>query len=322
VNAAFETLYECLYALVRLAAPIIPFLTEKIFQNLVRSTFADAPLSVHLTAYPQLNDAWRDDSLTEEMRAIMRLNTLALSAREERKLKVRQPLATLTIGPRDAVEKRAAERFREMLGADLNVKEVRIADLGSPSPVSAQVKPNFKTLGPRVGKNMKAVAAAIEAQATTLAGAVAKGESEFSVLVDGEKFRLTPDDLLVNKEPPAHLAVAEDYGTWVAFDTTLTEELRLEGTMRDLLRRLQMLRKEVGLEIEDRIHIAWHSDAKPLVDVFARWESYLADELLCVRMTRETAKPPGADGSEIDVAGSMLWIKLTRAAAPHLPASP
>ena len=316
VRAAFETLYECLYSLIRLAAPIIPFITEEMYQNLVRGCHEDAPISVHLTSYPVPNERARDQPLTEEMRAVMRLNSLALSAREAKKIKVRQPLAKLVVGPQDKLEQRAATRFLEMLKTDLNVKEVHVEDPGSQSPLSYEVKPNYKALGQRAGKLMKPLAAWIADNSDALVTKLQNGTVEITADVGGESIALTASDLQLVANAPETLSVVEDRRTWVAIETTITDDLRLEGLMRDLLRRLQMLRKEVGLEIEDRIHLTWQSDSQDVNAVFARWQGYLADELLCVGIDRlQSAKPVPAEPQAVKVSGEPVTIWIRRNAS-------
>ncbi|MDY6842954.1 MAG: isoleucine--tRNA ligase, partial [Thermodesulfobacteriota bacterium] len=156
-KAAFETLFECLHVATRLAAPIIPFMTEKMYHNMVCSVIPNVPESIHLTEYPVYDQTKVDHELAEDMNAVLRLNRLSLSARESKKIKVRQPLPCLTIGPQNEIEQRAANRFADMLKSMLNVKKLVVADPGLMSPLMYQVKPHLKTLGPRFGKKVKAL---------------------------------------------------------------------------------------------------------------------------------------------------------------------
>jgi len=193
-DAAFETLYECLFGVLRLAAPVIPFLTEAMYQNTVRNVVDDAPVSVHLTDYPTGDSERVDDALTESMRAVMRITSLALSARDAQKLKVRQPLAKLTVGPADVSEKRAAEQFRDMLAEDLNVKEVVVLEPGTESPLEYEVKPNYRALGPRYGAKMKAIARAVGEQGEQLLQALRAERASIPLELDDETLELEPDD--------------------------------------------------------------------------------------------------------------------------------
>ena len=281
LQAALQTLGQCIEVVVRLAAPLIPFVTEGMYQHLVSAIDASAPRSVHHTAYPQADPELIDQPLTERMRAVKRITSLALSAREAKKIKVRQPLSLLRIGPRDNIEREAIARFEQMLLDDLNVKCVQIADAGEKSPLQYRVSANYKSLGPRLGQQMKVVAKAIDSEADALLRRWQEGADDFTVQVGEASVSLTRDDLNVRSISPEGQSAAEDRGTWLSFDTTLTEALLVEGTMRDLLRRLQVLRKDIGLEIEDRIHLRWSSDSARLRQVFADWGDFVRAELLC-----------------------------------------
>lgn len=309
-RAALQTLQECLERTIRLIAPLVPFLAEAMYQNLVRGVDADAAESVHHTAYPAPDDTRTDRGLTDEMRAVKRITSLALAAREAKKIKVRQPLALMRVGPRDALEARAAERFRDMLLDDLNVKDVEIVEPGTKSPLSYEVKPNFKTLGARLGGKMKATAAAISANAPSLLAAFGEGASELVLEVDGEPLVLQRDDLELRASAPADQTVAEDRGGWVAFSTTITKDLELEGLMRDLLRRLQVLRKDTGLEIEDRIHLRWRSDSERLVEVMNRFAPQLRAELLALSCSRDAEL---VDGTDVNVEDELITVAIEKA---------
>ncbi len=314
LQLALWTLYQCVYGVVRLAAPMIPFCTEAMYQNLVRAVDAAAPESLHHTAYPKADGTLVDAEITGEMRAIMRLNSMALSAREAKKIKVRQPLSALRVAPSDELEKRAAERFSAMLAEDLNVKQVCVLEIGTESPLSYGLKPNFRTLGSKLGKQMKPAAKAIAAASAALLSAYRRGDDSFSVqLDDGATIALGRDDLLLSSTAPEGQTVSEDRGTWVAFDTEISEELELEGLMRDLLRRLQVQRKEIGLEIEDRISLRWQSEGDKLQKVFAAWAETLAKELLCTDFERDGSLAPEADGvAKVKLAGETVLVQIAK----------
>jgi isoleucyl-tRNA synthetase len=292
-KTAFETLYECLHALLGLTAPMIPFLAEKMYAMMVRSVLPDAPESIHLCPYPSTDDSVRDDDLAADMQAIIRLNSLSLAARESQKIKVRQPLAALNVGPADAVEQRAATRFVAMLKEDLNVKLVTVLLPDDPSPLTYSVKPNFKTLGPKFGGQMKVVAAAVIADSDAVVAKLQSGADVVDVVVDGETVSLDRADLTVSGQAPEGQAVAEDGKTWVSFDSVVTPELMREGLMRDLLRKLQVMRKDAGLEIEDRIRLSWASASETLRQVMTEFGPSLADELLAIEIV-ELPLPSGA----------------------------
>ncbi len=306
---AFETLYDCLAALVRLAAPIMPFTTEEIYQNLVRSHDAAAPESVHHADFPQSDAGWVDGELLADMNAVQRLVNLALSARESARIKVRQPLRGLTIAPADADERRGALRFTEMLKDDLNVKNVEVLEPGAKSPCSHAAKPNFKTLGKRLGGLMKAVQAEIASRSEELAAAHLSGRETFEFRIEGDTLALERADILVESASPENRSVAEDGGTWVAVDTELDDDLILEGRMRELLRRIQVQRKDSGLEIEDRIHIRYRTDSEDIRAIFARFSELLSAELLALSIE----EGPADDGTEYAIGKEKVAVRIRKA---------
>lgn len=279
-QAAFETLYECLSVLVRLVAPILPFLAETMYQNL-SAVQSDLPESVHLCPFPIQEPDHIDIELSNEMACVMKFTGLALSAREAQRLKLRQPLRHLALGPADAQAARAAERFKDILMDDLNVKEITILEPNSPSPLDYDVKLNFKTAGPKFGSQIKGITAALKQNHREVLRAV-HNNTAISLDVDEQSIEVLPEDLLLQALPNPDLAVAEDSGSWVAFDTHITEALRLEGLMRDCLRRFQMARKDAGLEIEDRIHFVWQSEDDDIIALFGTWSQSMALELLAI----------------------------------------
>ncbi|MCU0726412.1 MAG: class I tRNA ligase family protein, partial [Planctomycetes bacterium] len=285
-RAALQTLYECLTTVTRLSAPMIPFVTEAIWQNLARGADASAPESVHLSIYPVADPARVDEAVRTEMRAARRLTSLALSAREAKKLKVRQPLAKLSIGPADDVEARAATRFGATLREELNVKEVEVLAPKTPSPLTYRVQAVKKSLAPKAGRDLPGILAAIDAEGSRLAAGLRAGDRDLEVTVGGRRFPLAPEDLSLIAVAPDGLTVSEDGATWAAFDTVISEDLRVEGLMREILRKLQVLRKDTGLNIEDRIRLRWSTGSPDVELVFAVHGGFLASELLVVSMER------------------------------------
>ena len=308
-QTAFEVLYTCLHSLIRLLAPIMPFVAEEMYQNLVRSHDANAPLSVHHTDFPEADESLIDETLSEHMEAIIRLNSLALSAREAARMKVRQPLAKLTVGPKNDTEKAAAERFVDMLRDDLNVKEVEVKPVESDSPASWLIKPNFKTLGQRLGPKMKAFQATVAEQAEDLIAKLQGGETTITLSVDDATMSFDKEDFLLEEKQPDGMSIGSDMDTWVAFDIVLTDDLKLEGLMRDLLRRLQVLRKDVGLEIEDRISLSYNTDSTALKEVLARWQSFLTEELLIVEIQEDIGDQ---ESHEVKVGGEVIQVAISK----------
>jgi len=207
-----------------------------------------------------------------------------LSARERSKIKVRQPLSRLIVGPASKIDAEAARRFADMLEDSLNVKKIEVMEPGTASPVSYGVKPNLKTLGSRMGSRLKDLGALIAQEQSYISERRKSGDETFTLNLSGESIILSKDDLLFEEVMPEGLVVADEGSGWVAVDTVLTEDLRLEGLMRDLLRNLQVMRKNVGLEVEDRIALSWNSNDTRVGEIFNRWAEFVSSELLCTEI--------------------------------------
>lgn len=287
-RAAFETLFECLMTVTKLIAPILPFLAESIYQNLANGALENPKESVHLEMYPVADDSKIDMDLRDEMAAVEAFTKLALSAREAQKLKIRQPLAKMILGPADEVGLRAARRFQDILKEDLNVKTVEILPPGTPSPLDYEIKLNFRAAGPIFGKQIKEVTAAIaQNHAEVLKKARAGLPAELNLA--GATVTVTPDLLIMQALPNADLAIAEESGYWTAFDTHISEDLRIEAFMRDAMRKFQLTRKEIGLEIEDRITMTYQTDSPSLLKMFRTWGDHIKQGLLCLELSQSDA---------------------------------
>ncbi len=307
---AFETLYTCVETLVRLIAPIMPHVAEEMYQNLVRSHSPNAPESVHHTDFPTADAALVDEELSAHMAAILRLNSLALAARENAKRKVRQPLALLCIGPKDEVERQAAQRFESMLLDDLNVKAVEVNAVEEPAPTAWLVKPNFKTLGKRLGPKMKAFQDALKANQEKLIATLQGNEETILVDVDGESMIFGKEDFLLETVQDENLSVVLDGDTWVSFDVRLTEELIQEGRMREVLRKLQVMRKDVGLEIEDRIRLRFDTQSESLNALMETYRQTLCDELLIVDFATGDV---GEEGKALSIDKEKIRVQIEKA---------
>ena len=259
---AFETLYECLLTFDRILAPLIPFITEEIYQNLVRSHDLTAPESVHHTEFPKADTTLIDKGLSGEMDVVMRIIGLGLSARERARIRVRQPLSYFSVLVNNSADQKAVERFNETLKEILNVKNIVILESGTPKPETPEtyrVKPLFKAIAKKLGGKTEALKTYIGEYPDEFVRQVLTGEA-FQVTLKGEPTVLNPGDFLLEEQPAKDLAFAEEKGSWVSFNTTINDDLKKEGLMRDLLRHLQVLRKQKGLEIEDRIRLVWQSE--------------------------------------------------------------
>ena len=307
-RAAFETLFECLLTLTKLVAPILPFLAETMYQNLAQGALEHPLESVHLEKYPEANKDYIDIELRDEMAAVEAFTKLALSAREAQKLKIRQPLAKMILGPADDIGLKAANRFQDILKDDLNVKNVEILAPGTPSPLDYEIKLNFRAAGPKFGKQIKEVAAALTANHDLVIAKARAGEPVELTISTGT-VQVAPDELIMQALPNPDLAIAEEAGYWTAFDTHITEELRIEGFMRDCMRKFQLTRKESGLEIEDRIHLTWQSDSPTLIAMFNAWGDQMAAGLLALSIKRSDDAQPIA----FEIEGEKMTFGIVKA---------
>ncbi len=293
---AFETLYDCLHAFVRIIAPMTPFVTEEIYQNLVRCHDHQAPESVHHTEFPQPDEALIDKGLADEIAAVMRIIGLGHSARARAGIKIRQPLSQMTISCSSHKEKQTIERFIDTLMRFLNVKSIKVLEPGTPKPaipVTYYAKPNFKAIAKKIDKKTQALRIFSFEHGDELAGHVRAG-GPFELLLDGDPVTLDPEDFVLKERQEENAAIAEERGAWISFNTHMDEDLKLEGLMRDLLRHLQVLRKQTGLEIEDRITLTWESKESFIREIFDRWNDFLRAELLCTRMKQGGVEDNGA----------------------------
>ena len=259
-HAAYRTLYECLTTVDRLVAPFIPFVAESMYQNLVRSVDSSAPESVHLTDYPTANQTAIDEGLSADMSAVLDAVRLGRAARGEANVKVRQPLPAVLVYARDESTFAALERLQDQLLDELNVKRLeRLTDPGD--VVSYSVKPRLPVLGPKYGKQLGGIRAALASlDPAAVARSVAAGDTVDLTLPDGSPVSLLPDEVIVDLTKREGFAAAQSDTMTVVLDTALTADLIREGMARDFVRGVQDARKNAGLAIEDRIVVAYESD--------------------------------------------------------------
>jgi isoleucyl-tRNA synthetase len=286
-NTAYATLWHFLVKMTRTLAPILPFMTESMYQNLVRSVFPGAYESIHHTDWPESDATALNEKLIYQMDLARRVASLGLSARSNAGLKVRQPLAKVLVH----VSEGSAELSPELVGIvadELNVKALEfVTDLSS--LVSYKVLPNNKLLGPRFGQEFSKVRAALsDMDPARVAAQAATGEA-ITFDLNGETVSLTSDEVLVNAEPAKDLAVSADKVVTVAVYTVLSPELKTEGLAREIVRHIQTQRKNAGFNIEDRIQ-TWYVASEELGDVFASWSEYIQSETLTTELI--AGEPP------------------------------
>jgi isoleucyl-tRNA synthetase len=298
---AFATLYEVLTSFAKVLAPFMPFLTEEVHQRLVRPVDPAAPASVHWCDYPQPDAKLIDDALEADVAVAFTVASLGRKLREDAKLKVRQPLATLTVVSRDPVVRAAASRFAAQICLELNIKRLAVSE-DEAAFCSIQVKPNFAALRSRAGPKLKEIGAALGSWGFAQVAEVEAGRSvEIAGVAVGK------DDLLLQRQPKAGSVVASSGAVSVALDATLTPELVAEGHAREFVSVLQQARKDAGLDISDRIRVAWSSEDAELATAITTHAAYIADEVLAVEFTR------GAGTQNAEINGHTVRFTLVKA---------
>jgi isoleucyl-tRNA synthetase len=307
-RAAFETLRHCLLETAALLAPFIPFLADEIHLNLAGGVLGqteDLPDSVHLRDFPEFDEALADPELEVAMEAVRRTVELGRAARAQAKAKVRQPLRRAVIVANDS-ERAAIEARADLVTAELNVKELDFVSDES-ELVSYTAKPNYRSLGPRFGKRMPQVAAAVEALDAGHVAAVLSDGGEIGIAIDGSDHSLGPDDVTLALQPLEGYEVEAEAGHAVALQLELDEELRREGLAREIVHAVQIARKDAGLDITDRIELTLGGDEE-LIEAARAHQDYLAGEVLATSVSYGDG---GNGGARID--GHNLAIAVRRA---------
>jgi isoleucyl-tRNA synthetase len=281
-QAAYATLYEALVTLSKLLAPTMPFIADELFQNLVRSYDTFAPLSVHLSDWPEANEALVDDRLNREMALVMRLASLGHAARNKANRKVRQPLAEAAFSVGSAEEGSVIDRYADLLEDELNVKHVRLLDRAGEA-ADYSLNPLPKQLGQKYGPKFPAIRKALlEMPAEPAARRLLDGDN-LEINANGEVFEILPEEVEVRVQARSGFAVASEGAYIAALVTDLTPELVQEGLAREFVRRVQDLRKTAGLEISDRIVV--HYKVSDLLYLAVKnFADYIKNETLSVEL--------------------------------------
>ncbi len=305
---AYNTLYTCLTTLSRLVAPIMPFISEEIYTNLVSRRCDYAPQSVHLADWPTADDSVIDDHLALRTNLAMRLASLGRSARSSVGLKVRQPLNAMIVELNSPQEREALDMIAHQLKDELNVKEIRDSS-ESDSLMAYRLRPNLPALGPKYGKRVNEIRTMLtEADASAAAASVRAGEN-----VRLGDFDLAPDEILVDNIAAEGYAVESDGTYTVGISTEITPELRAEGYIRDIAHIVQNMRKNAGLEISDRIHLSISAPAdSDMASAIAEHADYIANETLAVDINGQIADEVARDRHSVD--GVEVEIALAKSA--------
>jgi len=288
-RSAYATLYEVLTTLNTCLAPILPFLSETIYQNLVVGAATEpdeVPASVHHVPFPEADGSLVDEELSQLVAASLRLVSLGRAARKEAKLKVRQPLAELRILPADETERLAVERLQEHFLEELNVKQVHVCD-GADDLVTVTVEPNMKTIGPKFGRHAAAVRAAVaQLEGREVERMLAAGDTP-TVLIEGHATTIDAEDVRVVRAYCDGWAGAADGKTVVLLDCRISPALKHEGLARDIVRNVQNLRKDADLDLADRIHLSLRTSSPELKAAIDAFADSIARETLATTITLE-----------------------------------
>ena len=275
---AYMTLYHALVTIAKTAAPMIPFMTEDMYQNLVRSVDKDAAESIHLCDFPTVNEAWIDKDLEADMKELLEIVVLGRACRNTANIKNRQPIGTMYV----KAEKKMGEFYTDIIADELNVKEVKFAD-DVESFISYSFKPQLRTVGPKYGKLLGGIKQAL----TDIDGTAAMNELRTNGVlkldINGNDVELTEEDLLIETAQTEGYVSESDGETSVVLDTNLTPELIEEGFVREIISKIQTMRKEAGFEVMDKIVVYAHGNDK-IQEVMKAHEDEIKSEVLADEM--------------------------------------
>lgn len=305
-RAAYQTTHTVMLGIAKLMAPIAPFYADWLHQALLRSDAPDA--SVHLADFPASDAAFIDADLEHRMQLARTVVTAALGLRNAEKINVRQPVAKVSVVLEPGVEQTALEQVAPLILDEVNAETIDYI-AGDSALITRTVKPNFRTLGKRAGKQMKALAAAIGALPDADISAYADGQA-LTVDVGGASFELSGDDLLIETQGAEGWAVTREAGVTVALDTTLTPELRSKGLAREVINRVQNLRKQADFDVTDRITVAWQADGE-LAEAITAHTDWIAAETLATKLSAGDATAGEATFDDV-VSGQSLALALQR----------
>ncbi|HIK84128.1 MAG TPA: isoleucine--tRNA ligase [Myxococcales bacterium] len=303
---AFATLYEVLTTFSKVLAPFMPFLTEGVYQRLVRPVESSAPASVHWCDYPRLDELALDAVLERRMSIVRAVATLGRRVREDYKIKVRQPLRELTVVHRDETVREDVIAAAVLIASELNVKLVSV-EKDESAVATVTVKPNFKTLGKRCGRKLKEIGPIL---ASWDFAEVSRLEAGESISVVGEDLSL--EDVIFQREVKGDAATATDGEYTVVLDTTLDDSLRREGIARDAINLLNSMRKDKGFEISDRIHVDWESGDSNVTASLEEHGGMIARDILATEF-RSTPAVALADADELELGGVAIRVSMVRA---------
>ena len=305
--SAYQTLYTCLETVAKLMAPIAPFYADRLFCDLIAATGREKVESVHLSEFPVCNEAMIDKDLEERMQMAQDVSSMVLALRRKVNIKVRQPLQTIMVPVVDAHQQESIEAVKALILNEVNVKELKFVDNAAGILVK-KIKPDFKKLGPRYGKIMKALAAAIQAMSQDEINAFEKAGT-FTLTFEGQEAMIERADVEIISEDIPGWLVANEGRLTVALDITVTENLRKEGLARELVNRIQNLRKSSGYDITDKISVTVLSN-DGMDEAIKDFNSYIANQVLAVSVEITDVI---SDAAEMDFEDFKLSVRIEKA---------
>ncbi len=304
-QAAYETLYECLLSISQLMSSFAPFYSDWMFQNLTESG-SDAKASIHLTDWVSADSSLINPDLEASMDMAQTISSLVHSLRKKEKMKVRQPLKRILIPVLNEKSQAQIAHVEELIKSEVNIKAIEYIDDASGILVKS-VKPNLPLLGKKLGQKMRFVVAAINSWGQPEIAQIER-EGKISVVVEGESLELLLEEVLITSQDIPGWSVASDQGVTVALDVTLTDELKQEGVARDLVNRIQNLRKDMGLEVQDKIHVMISNDNELVNASLAGFGEYIQSETQALSLELST-NPEGATIFDMDDFEIAVLIK-------------
>ena len=280
---AYDTLYSSLVTIIKIMSPIVPFLTEEIYQNLVFNIDSEAPESIHLCDFPVYDSTISDNNLIDEIDNVISIVKMGRSARNKANIKIRQPLQTINIYVDDRAFSQSMLDNKTQILEELNIKELKICN-NRDELVELVVKPNFATLSSKVGKQMKSVVKEIKSLQVDQLLYSLKTNKTYDLNIDKDIISIDINDVIVEEIGLEGFSVSSNSGVFVGISTTITTELHNEGLVRDLIRHIQNLRKDSNLSVDDRIDLVIKHDDKSLLTAVKNHEEYLLNEVLGINI--------------------------------------
>ncbi|MPT36466.1 MAG: isoleucine--tRNA ligase, partial [Flavobacterium sp.] len=304
--AAYQTLYTCLVTVAKIAAPIAPFFMDKLYKDLTQATQSEKYDSVHLAEFPVFVENFVNKSLESRMQKAQTISSLVLSLRKKEMIKVRQPLQKVMIPVLDDDQRAEIEAVSNLIKAEVNVKEIELLDDASGVLVK-QIKPNFKALGPRFGKDMGLISKEIQNFSQEQINQLEK-EGTLTLVISEKSVNLTTEDVEISSQDIEGWLVANSGGITVALDITISDELRKEGIARELVNRIQNIRKDSGLEVTDKIKVHLQKDLQ-LENAVRSNEDYIKAETLTETLIFEEQLNNGIEIEFDDIKTRVLISK-------------